>query len=42
MPRTMQIHDQHGQSAFSPRAGMRLNELVGAALVVVVVVVLAA
>ena len=39
MPRTMHIHDQHGQSAFSPRAGIRLNELVGAGFGMVVVVV---
>ena len=26
----IQIHDQHGQSAFSPRAGIRLNDPTGA------------
>ena len=37
-PRTMQIHDQHGQSAFKPRAGKRLKRLTGAVVVVVAVV----
>lgn len=37
-PKIIQIHDQHGQSAFKFNAGIRLNEPFGARLDVVVVV----
>ena len=36
-PRIIQIHDQHGQSAFKPSAGRRLKRLIGLVVVVVVV-----
>jgi hypothetical protein len=36
IPKTMKIHDQHGQSAFNPKARTRLNPLVVGAFVVVV------
>jgi hypothetical protein len=34
-PKTIQIHDQHGQSAFNPSARIRSNELEGATFDVV-------
>jgi hypothetical protein len=39
IPKTINIHAQHGQSAFNPKARIRLNEPEGGAFVVVVVVV---
>ena len=33
-PKTMHIHDQHGQSAFNPKARIRLNEVEGGRSVV--------
>lgn len=34
-PRTINIHDQHGQSAFNAKARIILNELLGGTFVVV-------
>jgi hypothetical protein len=36
IPKTMNIHDQHGQSAFNPKARTRLNPPLDGPVVVVV------